>query len=137
MRWRWMTVPARRENSLTTTGLLRIVNDLSFERVTLLHAAIFEHWLHNLYGVILQVEINLTFSNPVSFLSALCNSFLEICIKAKNLKQQKDILIISAQLATFFGKLVNCDLVIFFKPACQTLPRRGPCCLLLWETVSI
>lgn len=63
-----------------------MVNDLSFEGDTLWNATIFELWLHNLYGVVFQVEINLTFSNPVSFLSALSNSFLEICIEAKNLK---------------------------------------------------
>lgn len=59
---------------------------LSFEGVTLCNATIFELWLHNLYGVVFWVEINLTFSNPVSFLFAVSNRFLEICIEAKNLK---------------------------------------------------
>lgn len=75
--------------------------DLSFEGVTLWNATIFELWLHNLYGVVLQVEINLTFSNPVGFLSALSNIFLEICIEAKNLKKQKDVFMASAYFTKF------------------------------------
>lgn len=65
---------------------------LSVYFATLRDATVLILRLHHLYGVIFQVEVDLTLPDSVCLISSLGHSFLEVCFKTQSLEGQRDIL---------------------------------------------
>lgn len=59
---------------------------------TLSNAAVLVLWLHHLYGIIFQVEVDVTLSDSVCLISCLSYSFLKVCFKTQSLEEQGGIL---------------------------------------------
>ena len=57
-------------------------------KFTLRDATVLELWFYHLYGVVLQVEVDLTPPHPVLLLLLLGHCFLKVGIEAKHLQRR-------------------------------------------------